>query len=210
MTRRRSSYRSIASLQRDNRACRACAEAGYPIESLPIVQPYTGQRASMFGQAPGYEEGVARLPWQGKAGKTLRVWLGMTEEAFFGTFYCASVTRCDPGRAVSGRGDRVPTPGERELCAFWADWELDLIRPALIVPVGRLAITRFLGAMPLEHCVGRRFDDRTPPVIPLPHPSGASAWPYQNRSLVERAVAAIRDELRALASPPRSSAAPRR
>ena len=37
MTRRRSSYRSVASLQRDNRVCRACVEAGYPLESLPIV-----------------------------------------------------------------------------------------------------------------------------------------------------------------------------
>ncbi len=210
MTGRRSSYRSIASLQRDNRGCRACGEAGYPIESLPVVQPYTGQRAYMFGQAPGYEEGVARLPWQGRAGKTLRLWLGMTEEAFFGTFYCASVTRCDPGRAASGRGDRVPTPREQELCAFWADRELELIRPELIVPVGRLAITRFLGATPLEHCIGRRFDDAAPPVIPLPHSSGASAWPYQNRALVERAVAAIRDELAAIESRPRSSAAPAR
>ena len=57
MTRRRSSYRSLASLQRDNRVCRACAEAGYPLESLPIVQPYTGQRAYVFGQAPGAQEG---------------------------------------------------------------------------------------------------------------------------------------------------------
>ena len=32
---RRSAYRSLASLQRDNRRCRACAEAGYPLESLP-------------------------------------------------------------------------------------------------------------------------------------------------------------------------------
>ena len=38
MTRRRSSYRSIASLQRDNRVCRACAEAGYPLESLPVFE----------------------------------------------------------------------------------------------------------------------------------------------------------------------------
>jgi hypothetical protein len=35
VTRRRSSYRSIASLQRDNRVCRACIEAGYP---LPLAE----------------------------------------------------------------------------------------------------------------------------------------------------------------------------
>ena len=210
MTRRRSAYRSIASLQRDSGVCRACAEEGYPLESLPVVQPYTGQRAYMFGQAPGHEEGAARLPWQGRAGKTLRQWLGMTEDEFFGTFYCASVTRCYPGRNASGRGDRVPTPREQELCAFWRDWELRLIGPALIVPVGSLAIAALLGPQPLHACIGTRFEGTTAPLVPLPHPSGASAWPYQNRALVDRAVALIRDELAAIASPPRSSAAPPR
>ncbi len=51
---------------------------------------------------------------------------------------------------------------------------------------------------------------RATPVIPLPHPSGASAWPYQNRALLERAVAAIRNELEAIETRPRSSAAPAR
>ena len=45
MTRRRSRYRSLASLQRDNRACRACAEAGYPLESMPVFEGRPGQRA---------------------------------------------------------------------------------------------------------------------------------------------------------------------
>lgn len=208
MTRRRSSYRSIASLQRDNRVCRACAEAGYPIESLPIVQPYTGQRAYMFGQAPGIQEGIERLPWRGRAGKTLRRWFGMEEDEFYATFYCASVTRCYPGRHPGGRGDRTPTPREQELCAFWRDSELELMRPALLVPVGGLAVRRLLGARPLESCVGARLEYEGIPAIPLPHPSGASSWLNSpaNRVLVERAVGLIRA---AIASPPRSSAAHR-
>ena len=53
MTRRRSSYRSLDSLQRDNRVCRACVEAGYPLESWPVVEGRPGQRAYILGQAPG-------------------------------------------------------------------------------------------------------------------------------------------------------------
>ena len=106
MTRRRSSYRSIASLQRDNRVCRACAEEGFPLESLPIVQPYEGQRAYVFGQAPGVVEGQERLPWRGRAGRTLRRWLELDEEAFYATFYCASVTLFRPNRR---RAARPPT-----------------------------------------------------------------------------------------------------
>lgn len=176
MTRRRSSYRSLASLQRDNRVCRACVEAGYPLESLPVVAGYAGQRAYMFGQAPGIVEGKERRPWRGRAGATLRRWLDMDEERFYATFYCASVTRCFPGRAPDGRGDRTPTPQEQELCSFWRTWELELLRPRLVVAVGGLAIRRLLGVSSLSDAVGRRFeaDDRI--VVPLPHPSGRSTW----------------------------------
>ncbi|MDX6486296.1 MAG: hypothetical protein QOF43_1449, partial [Gaiellaceae bacterium] len=72
MTVRKSTYRSIASLQRDTARCRACVEAGFPLESLPIRAPFSGQRAYMYGQAPGIVEAEERLPWRGRAGRTLR------------------------------------------------------------------------------------------------------------------------------------------
>jgi uracil-DNA glycosylase len=197
VTRRRSRYRSPGSLQRDNRVCRACLEAGYPLESLPVVQPYEGQRAYMFGQAPGVVEGKERRPWRGRAGRTLRRWLDLDEDEFYATFYCASVTRCYPGRAPSGRGDRTPTLREQELCSFWREWELRLIRPRLIVPVGGLAARRLLGLKSVTECVGRRFEYDGAVAIPLPHPSGASGWLNSpaNRALVAQAAARIRAEL---------------
>ena len=197
MTRRRSTYRSLASLQRDNRVCRACAEAGYLLESLPVVQPFEGQRAYIFGQAPGAVEGEQRRPWRGRAGRTLRRWLELDEDEFYATFYCASVTRCYPGKAPSGRGDRAPTPREQELCAFWRDRELELMRPLLIVPVGGLAARRLLGLKSVTACVGRRFEHGDAVAIPLPHPSGASGWlnDRANRRRVAGAAALIRAEL---------------
>jgi uracil-DNA glycosylase len=197
LTRRRARYRSIASLQRDNRVCRACAEEGFPLESLPIVQPYEGQRAYVFGQAPGVVEGQERLPWRGRAGRTLRRWLELDEDEFYATFYCASVTRCYPGKAPSGRGDRTPTPREQELCSFWREWELRLIGPELVVPVGGLAARRLLGLKSVTECVGSRFEIDGAVAIPLPHPSGASSWLNHaaNRSRVAEAVGLIREEL---------------
>jgi uracil-DNA glycosylase len=197
LTRRRSRYRSITSLQRDNRVCRACAEVGFPLDSLPVVQPYEGQRAYMFGQAPGVVEGQERRPWRGRAGRTLRGWLGLDEDEFYATFYCASVTRCYPGKAPSGRGDRTPTPREQELCAFWREWELRLIRPQLIVPVGGLAARRLLGVTSVTECVGHRFELDGAVAVPLAHPSGASSWLNDpaNRARVAQAVELIRSEL---------------
>jgi len=197
LTRRRSRYRSIRSLQRDNWVCRACVDEGFPLESLPIVQPYRGQQAYVFGQAPGAVEGEERLPWRGRAGRTLRRWLALDEDDFYEIFYCASVTRCYPGKAPSGRGDRTPAPREQELCAFWRDWELRLMRPRLIVPVGGLAAKRLLGIARVTECVGSRFEHDGAVVIPLPHPSGASSWlnDLANRARVADAAELIRMEL---------------
>ena len=197
MTRRRSSYRSLRSLERDLRVCRACVEAGHPLESLPVIAPLHGQRAYLFGQAPGIQEGLERRPWRGRAGRTLRAWLGLEEDEFYETFYCASVTRCYPGKLASGRGDRTPTPEEQRLCERWRDHELRLLRPELIVTVGGLAARRLLGVRSVGECVGGRYEYEGAVVIPLPHPSGASGWLNDpaNRARVVVAADAIRDEL---------------
>ncbi len=197
MTVRKSLYRSLPSLQRDTAVCRACAEAGYPLESWPVRAPLAGQRAYLFGQAPGIVEGVERLPWRGRAGATLRRWTGLDEQAFYATFYCASVTRCYPGRPASGRGDRTPTPREQELCEFWRDWELRLLRPELVVTVGGLALKRLLGIPTLTESIGKSYTLDGAIVIPLPHPSGASGWLNDgaNRARLGKALSHVRREL---------------
>jgi len=151
----------------------------------------------MYGQAPGIVEGEERLPWRGRAGQTLRRWLQVDEDEFYATFFCASVTRCYPGRAASGRGDRTPTPREQDLCQFWRDWELELLRPKLIVTVGGLALKRLLGQSQLTDCIGCRFEQAGVPVVPLPHPSGASSWPNlpANRVKLDAALALVAHEL---------------
>ena len=187
-------YRSLLSLQRDCSGCRACAEAGYPLESLSVFEGRPGQRAYMFGQAPGIVEGAERRPWRGRAGQTLRRWLELDEAEFYETFYCASATRCYPGKAA--RGDRTPTIAEQKLCSSWWQEELRLLRPRLIVSVGGLAARWLLGETSLE-CIGSRFELDSAVAIPLPHPSGASGWLNlpANRERLARAIALVREEL---------------
>jgi uracil-DNA glycosylase len=200
VSRRRTNYRTLAAMQRDQRVCRACVEAGHPLASLPVIAPGAGQRAYMFGQAPGIVEGEERRPWRGRAGKTLRRWLELEEDEFYATFYCASVTRCYPGRGPSGRGDRTPTPHEQRLCELWRDNELRLLAPKLIVTVGGLAARRLLGVTSVTECVGRRYEVGEAVAIPLPHPSGASSWLNDpaNRVRVGEAVGVIREQLATL------------
>jgi uracil-DNA glycosylase family 4 len=202
VTVRKSSYRSLGSLHRDLAVCRACVEAGYPLESWPVRAPLGNQRALLYGQAPGIVEGVERLPWRGRAGATLRRWLELDGDRLYETFYCASVTRCYPGRPASGRCDRTPTPREQQLCEFWRDWELELLRPELVVTVGGLALKRLLGIPTLTGAIGKSYTRGDAIVIPLPHPSGASGWlnDRTNRARLGKALTHVRRELRRLHS----------
>lgn len=178
--------------------CRRCGHADPAV--LPVMSEAHAPRVMLVGQAPGKVEVGERRPFSGRAGGTLFRWLaraGLGEAAAREQIYIAAITRCYPGPSPSGRGDRVPSPRERELCASWLAAELRIIRPALVIPVGRLAIDRFLGPEPLERVVGRELlvehEGGRSRAIPLPHPSGASSWPNMpgNRALLDRALALL-------------------
>lgn len=160
----------------------------------------------LVGQAPGRVESDGGTPFSGRAGKTLFRWLGragIDELTARETIYLAAITRCYPGPHPGGRGDRVPNRDEQASCADWLSAELRIIRPRLLIPVGRLAIERFLPALPLVELIGSRHEVEhvggQSVVIPLPHPSGASSWIHQqgHQLLVDRAIALIARELKA-------------
>jgi len=178
--------------------CRACGDlvAG----AIPIVSMARHPRAMLVGQAPGQVEKIDQKPFAGRAGKTLFKWLaqaGLSETEAREQIYIAAITRCYPGASRSGRGDRVPSPAEQELCSHWLDAELALIRPVVVIPVGRLAIDRFLGNAPLDLLIGREhvreLNGRETRVIPLPHPSGASSWIHGagHKSLLDAALSLL-------------------
>jgi uracil-DNA glycosylase len=182
-------------------ACRACA---HPAGVVPTVSKSRAPRAMLVGQAPGQTESGGGRPFAGRAGRTLFRWLeqaGLDEATAREALHFAAVTRCYPGPHPSGRGDRVPSPRERELCGGWLAEELRIIRPTVVIPVGRLAIGRFLGARSLADVVGCEHDVEheggRSVAIPLPHPSGASSWIHApgNHELLDRALDLLRRRL---------------
>jgi len=181
-------------------ACRAC---GLSNDIVPIVSRATSPKAMLVGQAPGKVEAVGGRPFAGRAGKTLFRWLeraGIDEATARQRIYIAAVTRCYPGPSPSGRGDRVPSNTEQQACAKWLDAELEIIRPKLLIPVGRLAMLRFLPNLPLEELIGRAHEVEhrggRSIAIPLPHPSGASSWVHQgdHPKLLDAALSLIQLE----------------
>lgn len=204
MTARRTSADVARALDAHCRAVASCRACGHAAEIVPILSQARTPRVMLVGQAPGSVEAVGGRPFAGRAGKTLFRWLercGVDEATARDRVYIAAITRCYPGASPSGRGDRVPTPAEQEKCAPWLDAELEIIRPALLIPVGRLAITRFLPKRSLDELIGRAHDVEhaggRSVAIPLPHPSGASSWIHQfdHQRLLDRALVLIGREL---------------
>ncbi len=160
----------------------------------PVVSP-----VMLIGQAPGIKEGPMGKPFAWTAGKTLFQWfaqLELSEEQFRERVYMAAVCRCFPGKAKSG--DRVPSDVEVANCSKHMTSEIKLLRPKLVIPVGKLAIRQLfpevdklievIGTKQSATMAGHTFD-----VIALPHPSGASTWhrTEPGKTLLVRALSQI-------------------
>ncbi len=112
----------------------------------------------------------------------------------------AAVCRCFPGKAPSGGGgDRVPSADEIAACSrHHLRAEVQILKPQLVIPVGKLAIdqllpdidklTEVIGTPRRATLAGQAFD-----MIALPHPSGASTWhrTEPGKTLLVRALSLI-------------------
>src|SRR5258708_13502029 len=112
------------------RACTKCSAAGYLEQAAPVVAGDTRDRVMIVGQAPGVVELTTRVPFSGRAGAELGRWLaraGIPEDQLP---YRTAITKCFPGKAASGAGDRRPSPPEIALCRPWLAAHPPLPRPA--------------------------------------------------------------------------------
>lgn len=178
------------------RNCRRCPRMHPP----PVSGGAVVSKVIMVGQAPGVREPVAGKPFAWTAGKTLFRWFeeraGISEEEVRARIYFAAVCRCFPGKAPGG-SDRVPNPQEIANCSSWLDTELEILRPRLVIPVGKLAIAQFVPVGKLDQIIGQSFRvsraGQNFDLIPLPHPSGASPWHRipPGRDLLQQALQLI-------------------
>jgi uracil-DNA glycosylase len=190
----------VAALREVHRDIAAFRPRGF---GPPVHGAAVASRIFLVGQAPGPHEARFGRPFAWTAGKTLFRWLeratGADEETLRARVYIAAVVRCFPGKTAGG-GDRVPSADE---CALWREFlarEVEILRPTLVLPVGRLAIQEVLGhTEPIAAVVGRslriHFHGVPVDVIPLPHPSGASTWfkMEPGRTLLEDALRLVAD-----------------
>lgn len=187
------------------RSCRKCPN----VCGTAVHGPAIEAKVMLLGQAPGLHEQSLGRPFAYTAGKTLFKWLkeslGAEEEDIREIFYFTAVARCFPGK--HGRGDRLPSPEEIENCREHLRREVELVKPEILLAVGKLAILEVLrdqgvtAATPLAEVVGRSFKTtfHGQPVkaIPLPHPSGVSSWPHTEpgKTQLRKALRLLRREV---------------
>ncbi|MDD5129845.1 MAG: uracil-DNA glycosylase family protein [Candidatus Omnitrophica bacterium] len=176
--------------------CRKCRKMYPPVVSGGAV----ASKILLVGQAPGDKEPKLGRPFAWTAGKTLFGWFnaaaGISEAEFRAGIYMAAVCRCFPGKNPAG-GDRVPSPREILNCSTWLKQEIDILKPSLVIPVGKLAIAQFIPLQKLDQIIGEKFtvtySGHAFDLIPLPHPSGASPWHRKEpgKSLLKKALKRI-------------------
>jgi uracil-DNA glycosylase len=179
MARPTAAQRQLDDLVTRLRGCTLCPKMHRPAVSGGPVW----SRVITVGQAPGTKEPVLGRPFAWTAGKTLFGWFeracGITEAEFRSSVYMAAVCRCFPGKNAAG-GDRVPDSQEIATCSRWLESEIEILRPELVIPIGKLAIEQFIASDKLTEIIGRKqrvtYRDHRFDLVPLPHPSGASPW----------------------------------
>jgi len=134
-------------------------------------------RWMFVGEAPGAEEDKRGEPFVGRAGQLLTAMLkaiGFKRE----DVYIANVLKCRPP------GNRDPRPEEAAHCRGYLDRQIELVAPALVIAVGRIAAQNLLATdAPLARLRGQvhALGSRAWPLVVTYHPAYLLRSPAEKR-----------------------------
>lgn len=164
-------------------ACRICRDAPLsrplPHEPRPVVRVTPTARLLVASQAPGIKVHASGLPFDDRSGDRLRAWMGVDRETFYDTrrIAFAPMGFCFPGYDATG----ADLPPRRECRLAWHDRLFALLpKVEMVLTVGAHAQEYHLQRLglsarkqPMAEVVRgwRDYEQTSPRVIPLPHPS---------------------------------------
>lgn len=208
---------ALGSVHAEIRACVACPLHRGRTQAVPGTGP-AGARIMAVGEAPGESEDRLGQPFVGAAGQVLTRLLsriGLRRE----DIYITNVVKCRPPR------NRDPEPDEVAACSRFLDAQIALIRPDVILLLGRHALERVLPGSPgIGRMHGERIRRGERLFVPLYHPAAAlhrgdlmatleldmeRVRTYLDDAEREREVARARERAAAAALTPPATAAPR-
>ncbi len=158
-------------------ACRKCSLASTRHNTVP-GEGAASSGVLFIGEAPGFHEDQMGRPFVGAAGRFLDKLLESAQLRRQDVYIC-NVIKCRPPN------NREPLPNEIEACASYLDRQLQLIKPRLVVTLGRYSMARFFpkGSISKLHGIPKKVDDFV--VLPLFHPAAALHQP-KYREMIEQ------------------------
>ena len=150
-------------------ACEKCALAKGRSNTVPGEGPEHAE-ILLIGEAPGFHENRLGRPFVGAAGKFLEELLASIGMKRTDVYIC-NVVKCRPPN------NREPLPNEIEACRPYLDRQIELIKPRMIVTLGRYSMAKFLPKASISrvHGVPTRVGEFT--VLPMFHPAAALHQP---------------------------------
>ena len=162
----------LAALAEQVAGCRQCKLCTTRTQTV-FVSGDPRARLMLVGEGPGAEEDRQGLPFVGAAGELLNKILaaiGLARDAV----YVANIVKCRPP------GNRDPEPDEVRACRGYLERQIDLVRPDVIVALGRIAAQELLGTdASLSRLRGDWHEVRGIPVRVTYHPAALlrnAAW----------------------------------
>ncbi len=152
------------------RSCDVC-KAHLPLGPRPIVTADARAKIIIIGQAPGTKVHETGVPWDDPSGKTLRKWLGVSDEVFYDPSKIALVPMgfCYPGK---GKGGDLPP--RTECAPLWHQklWN-GIPNLELIILIGTYAQKYYLKEAMKKNLTAtvKAYQQYLPSYFPLPHPS---------------------------------------
>lgn len=130
-------YGGLTALKSDCLLCRSC-----PLETTRtnVVFGVGNENADIMfvGEGPGENEDLKGEPFVGKAGQLLDKYLSVIDLDRKKNVYIANIVKCRPPK------NRDPLPEEQEACILWLRAQTRLIKPKIIVCLGRIAAQRLI------------------------------------------------------------------
>jgi uracil-DNA glycosylase family 4 len=176
----------LTDLYQDIRVCEKCILSQGRTNTVPGEGPENAN-IMFIGEGPGFHEDRQGRPFVGAAGNYLNELLekiGFKRE----DVYITNVVKCRPP------GNRDPQPEEIEACRPYLDKQIDLIRPRLIVTLGRFSMQRYFPGASISRIHGQPKRVGNVIYYPMFHPAAALHQPRW-RSLVEEDILKIPDLL---------------
>jgi DNA polymerase len=179
---RSGSLSELTVLYQEVRTCQKCILSKGRTNAVPGEGPEDAE-IMFIGEAPGFHEDRQGRPFVGAAGKYLEELLE-TIDLSREEVYIANVIKCRPP------GNRDPEPEEIEACRPYLDQQIDLIRPRLIVTLGRFSMQRYFPGASISRIHGQAKRVGNVIYYPMFHPAAALHQPRW-RSLVEEDILKI-------------------